>query len=233
VRAIFQRRAGFYQYSLDIRNDLVKTNPSNAQYQSYLLGSYINLGDVLMREGKLDESCKLYESSANIRKRLVEADRQNAEFQSNLSEVAHKFLIVHDFAKALDAAEEAISLAPDSANKTKMYANRAHALMFLARVDEARGLYLQYRGTKNVQGESWEGVILDDFAELRKAALTHPLMDTRLRRSSLQVADWIGLQRTSNTKNEWVSRYFNVRKAPSPTAETQGFRVLLRSDDHA
>ena len=43
---------------------------------------------------------------------------------------------------------------------------------------EARSLYLKYRGAKNVQGEkSWEMVVLEDFAELRKAALTHPLMD--------------------------------------------------------
>ena len=50
--------------------------------------------------------------------------------------------------------------------------------MFLDRVVEARALYLQYRGTKKVQDEkSWETVILEDFAELRKAGLTHPLMD--------------------------------------------------------
>jgi hypothetical protein len=50
--------------------------------------------------------------------------------------------------------------------------------MFLDRVDEARALYLKYRGTKNVVGEkSWEAAVLEDFAELRKAGLTHPLMD--------------------------------------------------------
>jgi hypothetical protein len=50
--------------------------------------------------------------------------------------------------------------------------------MFLGRANEARALYLQYRGAKNVQDEkSWEAVVLDDFAELRKAGLTHPLLD--------------------------------------------------------
>ena len=68
-----------------------------------------------------------------------------------------------------------IALAPD---QIWLYTNRAHALMFLGRVDEAREVYLQYRGTKDVQGEkSWETVILDDFAALRKAELTNPLMD--------------------------------------------------------
>jgi hypothetical protein len=55
--------------------------------------------------------------------------------------------------------------------------NRAHAFMFLSRVDEAQALYLEYRSAKKVQGEkSWETVVLEDFAELRKAGLTHPLM---------------------------------------------------------
>lgn len=51
------------------------------------------------------------------------------------------------------------------------------SLMFLGRTDEARLLYLKYRAEKNVQdNQSWVRVILDDFAELRKAGLTDPLM---------------------------------------------------------
>jgi hypothetical protein len=49
--------------------------------------------------------------------------------------------------------------------------------MFLNRVDEARALYLKYRGQQNVDDDkSWEAVILENFAELQKAGLTHPLM---------------------------------------------------------
>jgi hypothetical protein len=55
--------------------------------------------------------------------------------------------------------------------------DRAHALMFLDLVDEARALYLKYRGQQNVFGnKSWETGILEGFAELQKAGLTHPLM---------------------------------------------------------
>jgi len=50
--------------------------------------------------------------------------------------------------------------------------------MFLDRSDEARALYLHYRGEKDVwEQESWEDFILGEFAQLRKARLTHPLMD--------------------------------------------------------
>ena len=45
-------------------------------------------------------------------------------------------------------------------------------------MDEGRALYLQYRGKKNVANDkSWETVVLEDFAELRKAGPTHLLMD--------------------------------------------------------
>jgi hypothetical protein len=50
--------------------------------------------------------------------------------------------------------------------------------MFLGYIDEARALYLQHSGTKKVREEkSWETVVLDNFADLRAAKLTHPLMD--------------------------------------------------------
>jgi hypothetical protein len=48
--------------------------------------------------------------------------------------------------------------------------------MFLDRIDEARALYLKYRGQQVEGDKSWEVVILGDFAELQKAGLTHPLM---------------------------------------------------------
>ena len=131
---------------------------------------------------RLEEALAAFQESVAIRKELVATDPSNAEWQSALQSsieaiggLAYNFVLAHDFAKALEAADEAISLATD---KIWFYTNRAHALMFLGREDEARALYLQYRGTKNVQDEkSWETIILDDFADLRKAGLTNPLMD--------------------------------------------------------
>ena len=84
------------------------------------------------------------------------------------------FLLAGDFAKAIAVADEVIALAPE---EQWLYTKRAHALMFVGRIEEARALYLKYRGTKNVHGRSWETVILEDFVELRKAGLVHTLMD--------------------------------------------------------
>jgi hypothetical protein len=55
---------------------------------------------------------------------------------------------------------------------------QSSTILFVDRVDEARALYLKYRGQQNVLSDkSWEAVILKDFAEFRKAGLTNPLMD--------------------------------------------------------
>src|SRR4029079_15014560 len=65
-----------------------------------------------------------------------------------------------DFASALAAADEAIALAPDM---IWLYKNRAHALMFLDRTEEARALSLQYRGRRNARNDqSWDEVMAAD-----------------------------------------------------------------------
>jgi hypothetical protein len=52
------------------------------------------------------------------------------------------------------------------------------ALMFLGRLDEARAIFLAYRGkTVKLDGDTWERTIHDDFTEMRAATLNHPLMN--------------------------------------------------------
>ena len=43
--------------------------------------------------------------------------------------------------------------------------------------EEVRGFYLSFKGWKRGVGTSWENVILQDFAQLRDAGHSHPLMD--------------------------------------------------------
>jgi tetratricopeptide (TPR) repeat protein len=79
-------------------------------------------------------------------------------------------LFARDFKGALAASERATGLAPDP-----MYAtNRAHALMFLGRAREAKGLHQRYKG-QPVQpgGKLWEEAIRDDFKEFGKHGLRH------------------------------------------------------------
>jgi tetratricopeptide (TPR) repeat protein len=153
-----------------------------ADTQNNLGGVLAALGDQKQDAARLEQAVAAYHASVAIGNEMIGKEGANAQWENvrqtgidGIGGVAYNFLFTHDFAKALAAADEAISLAPD---KIVFYTNRAHALMFLGREDEARALYLQYRGTQNVLGEkSWETCILEDFANLRKAGLTNPLMD--------------------------------------------------------
>jgi predicted Zn-dependent protease len=84
-------------------------------------------------------------------------------------------LFARDFAQALNAATRALAAQPDS---LWIATNRAHALMFLGRAEEAREVYLIHKNKRIPQNENktWQQVIAEDFAELRKAGLDHPQM---------------------------------------------------------
>jgi tetratricopeptide (TPR) repeat protein len=171
-----------YRDSLAIAEGLAASDRSNTDWQSDSSVYYGKIGDVLVNQGKLDEALKSYQDSLAIAQRLAVSDRSNTRWQNDLQystgrigDLAYEFVLAQNFARALEASDLVISVAPD---KIWLHTSRAHALMFLDRVDEARTLYLRYRGEKNVQdGKPWESLVVEDFAELRKAGLTHPLMD--------------------------------------------------------
>jgi hypothetical protein len=92
-----------------------------------------------------------------------------------LNQMAWDPLVAKEFTKALTVADHTHGLFPDDILFEK---NRAHALMFMGREDEAKALYVAHKGQSmsETHKELWEEVIAEDFAELRKAGLTHPMM---------------------------------------------------------
>ncbi|HEV2955287.1 MAG TPA: tetratricopeptide repeat protein [Xanthobacteraceae bacterium] len=171
-----------YRKSLAIAQKLAASDPGNAQLQRDLSYSYTTIGDMLIAAGQREEALVSYQKGLAIDQKLAVSDPGNAQWQDDLQisigrvgGMGRQFILARDFARALQAADQAIAIAPD---KTSLYTNRAHALMFLGRVKEARALYLKYRGEKDVRdAEPWETVVLEDFAEFRKIRLTSPLMD--------------------------------------------------------
>ena len=170
-----------YREDLAIAERIAAADRSNILWQRDLSVSYNNVGDVLVAQGKLNEALKAYREGLAVIEPLAATNRSNTQWQRDLQYcigkiggLGDKFVLVSNFAIALEAVDQAIALAPE---KAWLYTSRAHALMFLDRTDEARALYLKYRGAQKVVGDkSWEAVILEDFAEFRKAGLTHPLM---------------------------------------------------------
>jgi hypothetical protein len=94
-----------------------------------------------------------------------------------LLSVAWYALFAREFTKTLTVSDRAHALFPDD---LAIETNRAHALMFIGRGEESRALYLAYKGKAvsghGQHGKLWERVIVEDFAELRKAGLTHLMM---------------------------------------------------------
>lgn len=173
---------GSFQASAASAEHLAATHHDNAGLQHELGTAYDRVGDVQEQQGKLADALTTFRRSLAIRQALVAVDPKNADWRADIQTsvqkigaLAYYLLLGRDFATALQAADQAISLAPA---QIWLYTNRAHALMFLTRSNEARALYLKYRDQKNVDdGKPWPAVILDDFAALRKAGLSNPLMD--------------------------------------------------------
>ena len=172
-----------YRDSLAIRERLAQSDPGNAGWQRDLSTADENVGKVQMAQGDLVGALKSYRDSLGIRERLVALDPASKQWHDDLGNtvggiggLAFKLVLAHDMTNALAAADQSISLAPD---QIWLYTNRAHALMFLGRTDEARALYLKYRGQKDASSDAkpWEAIVLGDFAEFRNAGLTNPLMD--------------------------------------------------------
>jgi hypothetical protein len=84
-------------------------------------------------------------------------------------------LFAKEFTKALTVADRAHALFPDF---LAIESKRAHALMFMERRDEAKALYLAHIGERvsEMDNKLWDRPISDNFAELQKAGLTHPMM---------------------------------------------------------
>jgi TPR repeat protein len=128
------------------------------------------------RSGRFAEALQLREALA-AKVEAAETKREGKpgeETAGALGEVAWYALFAGEFTKALTVADRAHALLPDDLT---IETNRAHALMFLGR-EESETLYLSHKGKPLSEQDArlWEHAIANDFAELRKAGLTHPMM---------------------------------------------------------
>jgi hypothetical protein len=87
---------------------------------------------------------------------------------------ADKALKEGDYRIALEAAELGITFDP---KKIWITGNKAHANMFLGKIEEAYKEYLAHRGEfLEEQQQPWETAVVDDFQKLRLSGREHPLM---------------------------------------------------------
>ena len=110
---------------------------------------------------------------------LTEAEQKSDQDKNALTvtylELSWCQLQLRDFAGALSSADTGLKIDP---GQLPLETNRAHALLFLGRTDEAEEIYRKYIGRKvEESGRNWEDEILNDLDELEKNGLTHPEFD--------------------------------------------------------
>ena len=144
--------------------------------------SNLRIGDILQSQGNLDQSFAAYKQavgSANAAIRQSPADEEASRDLTSagaaLSNLAFAFELKGQFVQALESTD--LDLNNSLTSNLSVQMNRAHALMFLNRTDEAQNLYLEFRDQNDETGKKWEDDVLSDFAEFRKAGLSKPLMD--------------------------------------------------------
>jgi hypothetical protein len=116
--------------------------------------------------------------AATLLRPLIDAFPDAAEdLRLVLLSISFDSLFVGKYQQALDAADEGLGIADGN---LELMTNKAHALMFLGRTDEARQLYLGNIG-KELDDKTWEYFIRDDFEQLKAAGRTDPLMDEVLK----------------------------------------------------
>jgi TPR repeat protein len=144
-------------------------------------GAETTLEQLTVREaaeaGRYAEALQLQEALA-VKVEAAEMKRDGkpgAETANALTNEAWYALLARNFTTALTVADRAHALFPSD---LMVEINRAHALMFLGRGEEAKSLYLAHKGkpVTDQDNKLWERTIADDFVEFRKAGLSQPMI---------------------------------------------------------
>ena len=133
-----------YRDSLAINERLAAADPSNAGWQRDLSVSYNKVGNVLRAQGDLAGALASYRASLAIRQRLVSVSPNNKQFRDDLNfvleAIGSAFLrfrsLARDFGTRFGSVRS--SHFARAGSNMVLRENRAHALMFLGRTDEAQ-----------------------------------------------------------------------------------------------
>ncbi len=183
----------------------------------------ITSGDALAHEGKLAEAVALYRQVLASCKTELGSDTSNRQTQaqlylvaSRIGGLARQLLFKGKFQEARACTEQALTYDP---NSTALNLDRAHALMFLDHVDEARAIYFGYHH-KKMAVVGVRDLIKWDFDLLRKAEYSHVLMgEVEHRFGAAKWHEKLSAPPENTATNE-ISRRIAWRHAAAPRTET-------------
>ena len=142
---------------LAIAEQQAEAKPENRSLQRDLYVSNDSIARILRQQHRFDAANAVFRRSIALTKAIAAKHASNEQAPEDFSNAIDAFggtayhaVLAHDFEEALEIADEAIALGP---GKIWLNSNRAHALMFLGREDEAREIYLKYRGVEKALGD--------------------------------------------------------------------------------
>lgn len=139
-------------------------------YDPYKFENYLALVSNLFEQSNI-QNADLLET---LRKELFTVMSKHLEehHSTDLLTISFARLFASDFQIALEVAEKGLAINKEN---YPIAMNKAHALMFLGREEEAMNLYKEHIG-KPVQGKTWNYYVEDDFDKLESVGLSHPMI---------------------------------------------------------
>jgi tetratricopeptide (TPR) repeat protein len=165
-----------YQKSLAIDKVLARQDLGNAQWQSdlsWVVERISAIAHELHDPNPMVESAVEQVEICRLRYASVQSDGNKSDLAKALGAVSYKLLFVRRSTDALAAATEALSLDPSA---VWIETNRAHALLFLGRFDEARAVYLEHQDQPLSDTRNFAQAVRADFVEFRKFGIDTPEM---------------------------------------------------------
>ncbi len=163
-----------FRPALDHATSIAARDPVQRDWLLNVSKLYQTVCLLLLEQGETAEALERAKTAVSIARTSLDAGADVADFIGELqNNVAWFALFNRAYDEALTAAKEAVEKFPD----VLLYRpNRAHALLFLERVDEARAAYGAQRGAPVSDTTTWAELIRGDFDALRAAGLEHPAM---------------------------------------------------------
>jgi tetratricopeptide (TPR) repeat protein len=165
--------------TLELQRTLVSLDPNNADYKTILLQREEQVPNLQLKAaneaGRYAEALALQEQiAARVEgEETKSAGKPGNNTAGELASLAWLALLAGEPDKAIAACDRSLALQPGD---LVAEINRAHALMYLDRGAEARRVYEAHKADLIADDKPLPQVVVEDFAELRKAGREHPLM---------------------------------------------------------
>jgi tetratricopeptide (TPR) repeat protein len=165
-----------FDESVDLARKRSEQLGQNSDSLSLIAGSLKAAGDGELALGQVSEALRNYSAGTDIARRLAMGPGRT-DYVNTLVDMLGGYAFAklqnREYSDALALSDEATALAPD---QLWLLSNKAHALMFLGRSEQARKIYIEHVGEAVSGGEKWERTILDDFATFKKLGMNNPEM---------------------------------------------------------